>query len=70
MPVFKFKTNVKCNGCRAAITPFLDSEPSISNWKVDIFDPERLLTVEGDQLDPQRVIELLKEAGYLAEILH
>ncbi|MCX6273169.1 MAG: heavy-metal-associated domain-containing protein [Bacteroidetes bacterium] len=63
-----FKTNVKCNGCRAAITPYLDSEPSISGWKVDIFDKDRLLTVEGEALDAGQVISLLKEAGYQAEL--
>ena len=64
-----FKTNVKCNGCRTAITPFLDNEPSINSWKVDIFDPDRLLTVEGEELDPQTVIDLLRKAGYQGEVL-
>lgn len=60
---------MKCNGCKAAISPFLDKESSISNWKVDIFDPDRILTVEGDNLDPEVVISLLHQAGYQGELV-
>ena len=69
MPKFKFRTNVKCNGCKAAVTPFLDREPTIDSWKVDIFDPERILVAEGDDLVPETVISLLKQAGYQAELI-
>ena len=64
----QFKTNVKCNGCRTAITPFLDNEPSISQWKVDIFDPDRILTIEGEDLDAEHIIDLLHQAGYQGEL--
>lgn len=67
MQTLTFKTNVKCNGCKAAITPYLDNEPSISNWRVDIYDENRLLTIEGESLDPEKIIGLLKQAGYQAE---
>jgi len=65
----KFKTNVKCNGCKAAITPFLDNEPTISEWRIDIFDPERMLTVEGEAVQADTVIALLQKAGYKAELM-
>jgi copper chaperone len=65
----KFRTNVKCQGCRAAIAPYLDNEPSIESWKVDIFDPDRILTVEGPVLDPAIIIALLHKAGYQGEIV-
>lgn len=65
----KFKTNVKCNGCKAAITPFLDNEPTISDWRVDIFDPDRILTVEGETVNAEIVIALLQKAGYKAELI-
>jgi copper chaperone len=69
MQTLQFKTNVKCNGCKAAITPYLDNEPSISNWRVDIYDEDRVLTVEGETLDPEVIVGLLKQAGYFAEEL-
>ncbi|MHC1706477.1 MAG: heavy-metal-associated domain-containing protein [Bacteroidales bacterium] len=69
MMKLKFRTNVKCQGCRTAITPFLDKEPSISSWKVDIFDPDRILTVEGENVDPAIIIGLLHQAGYQGELM-
>ena len=69
MASLKFKTNVKCNGCKSAITPFLDNEPSIEEWRIDLFDPDHLLTVEGDDVKSDTVISLLAKAGYKAEFV-
>ncbi|MEI6575442.1 MAG: heavy-metal-associated domain-containing protein [Bacteroidota bacterium] len=69
MPSLQFKTNVKCNGCKAAITPFLDNEETISEWRVDIFDPDRILTVEGEDVKASTVIAILEKAGYKAELI-
>jgi copper chaperone CopZ len=41
-------------------------EPSIAQWDVDLNDPDRTLTVEGDNLNESRIIELIKKAGYEA----
>ena len=69
MNTLRFKTNVKCNGCKAAITPFLDNEATIADWRIDIFDDNRLLTVEGEHVKPETVVELLRKAGYQAELM-
>lgn len=69
MSSLKFKTNVKCNGCKAAITPFLDNEPSINEWRIDLFDPDHILVVEGDSVTDETVIALLAKAGYKAELV-
>jgi copper chaperone len=66
METLKFKTNIKCSGCIATVTPFLDGNDNIEKWQVDLLSPERILTVEtahsaGD------VTELVKKAGYTAE---
>ncbi len=50
-----------------AIATLLDAEPSVKKWKVDIYDPDRILTVDCDPPDPARIIELLHRAGYQAE---
>ncbi len=67
MATLKFRTNVKCQGCKMAIATLLDEEPTIIKWKVDIYDPDRILTVVCDPPDPARIIDLLHRAGYQAE---
>jgi copper chaperone len=65
METLKFKTNVKCGGCVSAITPFLDQDQLISAWKVDLENPDRVLTVETAH-PAGEIQELLKKAGYTA----
>lgn len=60
-----FKTNIKCGGCVATVTPFLNKTVGENNWQVDTQNPDKLLTVEGATVD--QVKEALKEAGYKAE---
>ncbi|GAA4400656.1 hypothetical protein GCM10023187_14070 [Nibrella viscosa] len=69
MKVLKFKTNIKCGGCVATVRPFLDGEKSISKWNVDTDSPDKILSVSGEDVDPQRVENLVKEAGYNAEMV-
>lgn len=67
METLKFKTNIKCGGCIATVTPFLDKLPEISKWEVDTNNPDKVLTVESsDELAAKTVIDTLKEAGYVA----
>ena len=67
MNTLKFKTNIKCGACVAAVTPHLTSAEGIENWQVDLQDPNRTLTVETDK-SPEKVAQLLKKAGYEAEL--
>jgi len=70
METLKFKTNIKCGGCIATVTPFLNDLPEISKWEVDTDNPDKILTVEGnDQLDADTVVDTLKKAGYVATSL-
>lgn len=70
METLKFKTNIKCSGCIATVTPFLNDIPEISKWEVDTENPEKILTVEaGDELDEETVISTLEKAGYTAKPL-
>ncbi len=61
-----FKTNIKCNGCIAKVTPFLDGEKQIDEWKVDLENPERILSVKSESLSSESIVDLLKKAGYSA----
>ena len=46
METLKFKTNIKCSGCIATVTPFLNKTVGAENWQVDIQAPEKTLTVQ------------------------
>lgn len=67
MKTLKFKTNIKCGGCIAAVTPHLNSAETVSNWSVDIDNPNKILTVEGENLSETEVVEKVTKAGYTIE---
>jgi copper chaperone len=67
MKTLKFKTDIKCSGCLARVTPHLNNEKRISKWSVDILTPEKILTVETENLDAQDVIDAVNKAGFKAE---
>ena len=69
MNTLKFKTNVRCDNCKAKIKPFLDDKSNIKKWDVDLTIPERILTVEGEDVTPDEVKDALSKAGYVAEII-
>lgn len=71
MDTLKFKTNIKCSGCIAATTPFLNKAAGEGKWKVDTDNPDKILTVEtGNGINEKTVIEAVQQAGYTAEKLN
>ena len=69
MEILKFKTNIKCGGCVKTVTPYLDGEKSISRWQVDTENPDKILSVSGHDVDPQKVKSLVEQAGFKAEVV-
>lgn len=67
MTDFKFKTNIKCGGCIAAVTPFLDKVIGIEKWEVDTANLYKVLTVTCDLVDTSSIENAVKEAGYSIE---
>lgn len=67
MTTLKFKTNINCGGCISAVTPFLNSENKISHWEVNTNEPDKTLTVEGENITSEEVQQLVQEAGFKAE---
>jgi copper chaperone len=67
MTELKFKTNINCNHCIKKITPLMDEEKKIIKWKVDIENPDKILTVSGEEINEQFVKDVLAKAGYVAE---
>lgn len=66
METLKFKTNIKCGGCVATVTPFLNGDEQVEKWTVDLESADRLLQVETSH-SPEEIQELIKKAGYAAE---
>lgn len=60
----KYKTNLKCGGCVAAVTPHLNGEGRIRRWSVDTQHPDKVLTVEGEGFEPGTVERLVAAAGF------
>jgi copper chaperone len=66
METIKFKTTIKCSGCVANATPFLNEALGEDNWEVDFTNPAKVLTVVGPN-DAAKVIQAVEKAGYKAE---
>ena len=69
METFKFKTNVKCGGCIATVTPFLNKIEGISKCSVDTNSPDKILSVETENISPEEIRKTLKGAGYQANLI-
>lgn len=66
----KFKTNIKCSGCLAKVTPFLNATAGEDNWEVDLQSPQKTLTIiSEEQLTDSGVINAVQQAGFTAERL-
>jgi copper chaperone CopZ len=68
METIKFNTNIKCSGCVAKVTPFLNDALGEDNWEVDYNNPSKVLTVVGEK-DQAKVIRAVEKAGYKADPL-
>jgi copper chaperone CopZ len=60
----RFKTNLRCGACVAAVKPLLDAEPAISRWDIDVESADKDLTVSGNTIDRDKVNAALNKAGY------
>ena len=68
METIKFKTTIKCSGCIAKATPFLDETVGKDNWMVDIQNPDKVLTVVKDtNFNEDDVINAVQKAGFKVE---
>lgn len=68
MKKLTFKTTINCQNCVRAVSPFLNELPQVKNWDVDTESDQKTLTVEGEQLDQQAVIEAVEFAGFDIEV--
>jgi copper chaperone CopZ len=66
METIQLKTNIKCSGCIAKATPFLNEVVGEDNWEVNIKDPNKVLTVAADKVTKNDIIKAVEKAGYTA----
>jgi copper chaperone len=64
----KFKTNIKCSACVAKVTTPLNETVGEGKWSVDLTNPYRTLSVEGE-VNEVKMKEALEKVGYKAERL-
>lgn len=69
MEPLKFKTNIKCGGCVAQVTPYLNAVEGIDKWEVDTGNANKILTVNTTKVKADQIKEVVKKAGYIAETL-
>ncbi|KHJ36808.1 copper chaperone [Pedobacter glucosidilyticus] len=67
METIKFKTNIKCGGCIATVTPALNSLKGLNKWEVDTANADKILTVEAEGIGAQEIADTVKKAGFTAE---
>lgn len=63
METIKFKTDIKCSGCVAKVTPHLNETAGENNWEVNTTDPSKILTVTGET-DEAKIKEAVQKAGF------
>lgn len=66
METIKFKTDIKCSGCIAKATPYLNEVFGEDNWEVDTTNPSKVLTIIGE-INEAEVKAVVAQAGYKAE---
>lgn len=69
METTQFKTNIKCSGCIATVTPVLNNIAGADNWQVDLASPDKVLSISAVNIDKSEIRNALEKAGYKAEAL-
>lgn len=69
MQTLRFKTNLNCGGCVAAVKPKLDGLSQIENWEVDTAHDDKILTVTATGAGAEEIMAQVKEAGFKIEPL-
>ena len=68
MKTIKLKTTIKCGGCIAKATPFLNEAIGEGKWSVNTEDPLKILTAQSEA-DATHIIKAVEKAGFKAEQL-
>lgn len=69
MNILIFKTNIRYKKDVYAITPIMNSIPSVKLWNVDRTDIDKVLRIEAIDNDIAAIRNKIQYAGYLCEEL-
>ena len=61
------KTDMHCDKCIRTVEPILKADSSIYKYKFNLGHPDKLITIESDNLNLSSLIENLKGEGYTAQ---
>lgn len=64
MAIQQFRTNLNCGRCVAKVKPQFDEDESITRWSVDRNHPDKVLTIEGENITPENIQRHLTVAGF------
>ena len=64
MKTLTFKSNINCSGCLSKVSPILNKNDQITNWNVDLENPNKILTVETNSLEHADIRMILEEIGF------
>jgi copper chaperone len=67
MEKIQLKTDLSCRHCVKAVEPILKNESGIKNYDINLEHPDKLVTIESEGADINRIIGQFNEAGYQAE---
>jgi hypothetical protein len=68
--VLIFKTNIHSENDIGKVARLLNADLHVKKWNVDRDDIDRVLRIECDHHNPEYIIHLIAEAGFLCEELH
>lgn len=66
MEAITLKTDLHCGNCISKIEPILKEDVSVSEYKIDLDHPEKLVTIKGNGIDRESIISKIKNSGYMA----
>ena len=66
MKTLRFTTNINCGSCIRAVTPSLDAQVGVGNWKVNTQVDDKILEISRTELSASVVIETLDAVGFKA----
>lgn len=63
----KFKTNARCEGCKARILEAMNNKFPNARWNMDLENADKILEAHGMPEDPDaaaQVVKVLEETGF------
>lgn len=69
MEVLVFKTNLRYKKQVNALKQYMNNLQGILRWNVDLYDNDKILRIESQDLCPRKVEDTLKDAGFYCEEL-